>query len=70
MDENNIALKIDEKTYEIVKEQQYRLHALKEYLDTVKPWETEVDEIEDEVCISVSDFETWRERLVKILVGV
>jgi hypothetical protein len=53
-----------------VKEQQYRLHALKEYLDTVKPWETEVDEIEDDVCISVGDFETWRERLVKILVGV
>jgi hypothetical protein len=53
-----------------VKEQQYRLLALKEYLDTVKPWETEVDEIEDDVCISVSDFETWRERLVKILVGV
>lgn len=69
-EEHDVAMKIDEKTYEIVKEQQYRLHALREYLENVNPWETEVDEIEGDVCISVSDFEKWRERLMKILVGV
>ncbi len=62
--------KIDEQTYEIIKEQQYRIHALKEYLEDVAPWETSVEEIEDEVCISIVDFEKWRERLLKILGGV
>jgi hypothetical protein len=62
--------KIDEQTYEIIKEQQYRIHALKEYLEDVAPWETSVEEIENEVCISIGDFEKWRERLLKILGGV
>ncbi|GAF95707.1 unnamed protein product [marine sediment metagenome] len=62
--------KIDEQTYEIIKEQQYRIHALKEYLEDVTPWQTCVEEIEDEVCISIGDFEKWRERLLKILGGV
>jgi hypothetical protein len=65
-----VSIKIDEKTYEIVKEQQYRLNALREYLESVDPWETDVDEVKEEVCISVDDFEKWRERLMKILVGV
>jgi len=62
--------KIDEQTYEIIKEQQYRIHALKEYLEDVAPWETSVEEIEDEVCISIGDFKKWRERLLKIMGGV
>ena len=62
--------KIDEQTYEIIKEQQYRIHALKEYLEDVTPWQTSVEEIEEEVCISIGDFEKWRERLLKILGGV
>lgn len=62
--------KIDEQTYEIIKEQQYRIHTLKEYLEDVAPWETSVEEIEDEVCISIGDFEKWRERLLKIMGGV
>lgn len=65
-----MARKIDDKAYEIIKEQQYRIHALKEYLDNVTPWKTNVDEIEEEVCITVSDFEKWRERLLKIFGGV
>jgi hypothetical protein len=62
--------KIDEQTYEIIKEQQYRIHALKEYLEGVTPWQTCVEEIEDEICISIGDFDKWRERLLKILEGV
>ncbi len=59
--------KIDEQTYEIIKEQQYRIHALKEYLEDVTPWQTCTEEIEEDVCISISDFEKWRERLLKIM---
>ena len=65
-----MARKIDDKAYEIIKEQQYRIHALKEYLENITPWETNVDEIDEEVCISISDFAKWRERLLKIFGGV
>ena len=38
-------------------------------MEDVSPWESCIEEIKDDVCISISDFEKWRERLLKILGG-
>jgi hypothetical protein len=54
-------------SYEVVKKQQYMLESAREYLHDTEPWNTDIEDLEDEFCIKIEDFKKWRNHLLKIL---
>ena len=53
--------------YEVIRNQRFRIENARDFIKGVEPWKTRHDEIEDEVCITIEEFNKWRSHLLKIL---
>lgn len=63
-DEKNDESGID---YEVIRSQRLMIEIARDFVKEVTPWKTSKDEIDDEQCITLEEFETWRRRLLRIL---
>jgi hypothetical protein len=43
------------------------IETARDFIKGVEPWKTALEEIEDEACITVEEFNNWRNHLMKIL---
>lgn len=53
--------------YEVVRNQRYMIEAARDFLLDVEPWKTNTDEVDEEQCITVEEFNRWKRHLLKIL---
>ena len=53
--------------YEVVRNQRYMLETAREFLRDTDPWTTDRDELDDNLCISIEEFNRWKRKLLKIL---
>ena len=65
MTENND--ETDKIDYEVIRNQRFMIATAREFIKGVEPWKTAREEIADEMCITVEEFNIWRSHLLKIL---
>ena len=53
--------------YEVIRNQRFMIATAREFIKGVEPWKTSHEEIEDETCITIEEFNKWRSHLLKIL---
>ena len=53
--------------YEVIRNQRFMIETAREFIKGVEPWKTAHEEIEDEICITIEEFNKWRSHLLKIL---
>ena len=53
--------------YEVIRNQRFMIETARDFIKGVEPWKTVHDEIEDETCITLEEFNKWRGHLLKIL---
>lgn len=64
VEEENEQKEID---YEVIRNQRFMIETARDFLKEIDPWKTKTDEVEDEICITVKEFNDWRRHLLKIL---
>jgi hypothetical protein len=57
----------DQIDYEVIRNQRFMIATAREFLRDVEPWKTGIDEVGDETCITLEEFNKWRKHLLKIL---
>ena len=57
----------DQIDYEVIRKQRFMIATAREFLREVEPWKTGIDEVGDETCITLEEFNKWRKHLLKIL---
>ena len=53
--------------YEVIRNQRFMIETARDFIKGVEPWKTALEEVEGEVCITVEEFNNWRNHLMKIL---
>ncbi len=53
--------------YEVIRNQRFMIETARDFLKGVEPWKTGLEEVEDETCITIEEFNNWRSHLLKIL---
>ena len=53
--------------YEVIRNQRFMIATAREFIKGVEPWKTAHEEVADEMCITVEEFNIWRSHLLKIL---
>lgn len=53
--------------YEVIRNQRFMIETAREFIKDVEPWKTAHEEIRDEACITIEEFNKWRSHLLKIL---
>jgi len=53
--------------YEVIRNQRFMIETARDFIKGVEPWKTVHEEIEDETCITIEEFNKWRSHLLKIL---
>jgi hypothetical protein len=64
VEEENGRKEID---YEVIRNQRFMIETARDFLKEIDPWMTKTDEVGDETCITVEEFNNWRRHLLKIL---
>ncbi|UCH57083.1 MAG: hypothetical protein JSV18_07035 [Candidatus Bathyarchaeota archaeon] len=52
---------------EVIRNQRFMIETARDFLKEVAPWKTLRDEVDDEQCITLEEFNKWRRHLLKIL---
>ena len=60
----DVGEKID---YEVIRNQRFMIETARDFIKGVEPWRTAHEEVEDEMCITIGEFNKWRSHLLKIL---
>ena len=58
--------KEDEK-YEVIRNQRFMIQNARDFLREVDPWTTHSEDFDEEVCITIEEFNKWKRHLLKIL---
>ncbi len=53
--------------YEVIRNQRFMIETARDFIKGVEPWKTAHEEIRDEACITIEEFNKWRSHLLKIL---
>lgn len=53
--------------YDVLRNMRYKLETAREFIMDTDPWTTERDELDDNLCITLAEFERWKQKLIKIL---
>ena len=53
--------------YEVIRNQRFMIETARDFIKGVEPWRTAHEEVEDETCITIEEFNKWRSHLLKIL---
>ena len=53
--------------YEVIRNQRFMIETARDFIKGVEPWKTAHEEIEEETCITIEEFNKWRSHLLKIL---
>ncbi len=53
--------------YEVIRNQRFMIETARDFIKGVEPWKTALEEVEGEACITVEEFNNWRNHLMKIL---
>ena len=52
---------------EIIRNQRFMIETARDFIKEVNPWTTFSEELHDEKCITIEEFNKWRRHLLKIL---
>ncbi len=53
--------------YEVIRNQRFMIETARDFIKGVEPWKTAHEEVGDETCITIGEFNKWRSHLLKIL---
>jgi len=53
--------------YDVLRNMRYKLETAREFISDTDPWTTERDELDDNLCITLAEFNRWKQKLIKIL---
>jgi hypothetical protein len=53
--------------YEVIRNQRFMIENARDFIKEVDPWKTTKEELEEEICITIKEFNIWKRHLLKIL---
>ena len=53
--------------YDVIRNQRFMIETARAFIKDVEPWRSVHTEVQDEVCITIEEFNKWKRHLLKIL---
>ncbi|MGD2201729.1 MAG: hypothetical protein PVJ38_08880 [Candidatus Bathyarchaeota archaeon] len=53
--------------YEVIRNQRFMIENARYFIREVDPWKTTKNDLDEETCITVEEFNKWKRHLLKIL---